>query len=144
MLMKISCKLKILLFWNNNNINERIMNISFDNLPQAVAHLIDEMNSIKKMLSNQSQTQTTKPQNLNMEDAIKFMKVHGFIFSKSKIYKLTSINKIPCVRFGNRLIFNSAELLRWCESNTRSSNDIRNQATLKIVQSAQSKERRMK
>lgn len=120
------------------------MNLSFDNLPQAVGHLIDEMNAIKKILSNQSQRQTTEPQNLNMDDAIKFMKANGFTFSKSKIYKLTSTNEIPCMRFGNRLIFNSVELLRWCESNTISSNEIRVQATLEIVRSAQSKERRVK
>ncbi|WP_170871912.1 helix-turn-helix domain-containing protein [Pontibacter indicus] len=38
--------------------------------------------------------------------------------SKSKLYKLTSTNKIPNKKYGNRLIFSRRELLEWVESHT--------------------------
>lgn len=57
---------------------------------------------------------------INLTSAIAFLAENGYDISKSKLYKLSSERKIPCKKFGNKLIFSRKELLDWMQSNTRS------------------------
>ncbi|MBD1396748.1 hypothetical protein H9Q13_06180 [Pontibacter sp. JH31] len=66
------------------------------------------------------------------------MNERGYIISKSKFYKLTASESIPHKRFGNRLVFSHAELLKWVELQTVQKNTCR-EATLQLSKSANRK-----
>jgi excisionase family DNA binding protein len=79
--------------------------------------------------------QTSKPDRCTFDEALE---ITGL--SKSKLYKLTSSNEIPCKRYGNKLIFSRKELADWVEENTidKDSDD----TTAVLSASARRKQRR--
>lgn len=92
-------------------------NIDFNNLPYAVDNLLEKVSEIKEIVSRIENNQPVdEPDQLTAERALVFINKAGYPISKSKLYKLTSSNGIPCRRFGSRLIFNKLELLDWCEA----------------------------
>ena len=56
---------------------------------------------------------------MTFSKALVFLERQGYVMSKSKLYKLTALNKIPCKKFGNRLIFDSDELINFCENHVQ-------------------------
>lgn len=76
---------------------------------------------------------------LVFNEALKIMNSHGFVMSRSKLYKLTAQGIIPCLYFGKRLVFNTEELLAWCNSQLKTKNDFRNEAEWHIVNDARNK-----
>lgn len=64
---------------------------------------------------------------LNLEQAIEFLKTKGFVFSKSRIYKMSAKqNGLPFKRFETRLVFVKSDLLGWCEAEITSQKRIKN------------------
>ncbi|NDW09926.1 helix-turn-helix domain-containing protein [Dysgonomonas sp. 520] len=55
------------------------------------------------------------PENLSLDDTLSFLKENGFPTSKAQIYKLTSLNKIPYGKYGNKLVFSKNEILEWAK-----------------------------
>jgi hypothetical protein len=84
--------------------------ISFDKLPEAVAHLIKEVTQIKEMVEcNQSQNSIpTKRVPIGIEDASR-------IIGKAKptVYSLVRKRLLPCYKNGKKLYFFEDELLEW-------------------------------
>jgi excisionase family DNA binding protein len=84
--------------------------ISFDKLPEAVAHLIKEVTQIKEMVEcNQNQNPTpTKRVPIGIEEACQ-------IIGKAKptIYALVRKRLLPCYKNGKKLYFFEDELLEW-------------------------------
>ncbi len=89
--------------------------ISFDNLPQAVAHLVNEVETIKSLVQN-TQTPKIKKQRvpIGIEEACK-------IIGKAKptIYTLVRKRLLPCYKNGKKLYFFEDELLEWIKNGRR-------------------------
>ena len=83
--------------------------ISFENLPKAVAHLTNEIAEIKSMVQN---AKISEPKEnripIGIDDVCK-------IIGKAKptIYTLVRQRKIPCYKNGKKLSFFEDELLEW-------------------------------
>lgn len=57
----------------------------------------------------------------SVEKILIFFREMGLPISKSKLYKLTSMDKIPYSKFNNRLIFEKQKLLTWVETQKKDS-----------------------
>ena len=55
------------------------------------------------------------PKYLSLEQALLYLEKKGFLVSKSKLYKMTSGDIIPCHKNGNRIYFLPEELNDWLE-----------------------------
>ncbi|MFC0776995.1 helix-turn-helix domain-containing protein [Flavobacterium sp. HJSW_4] len=87
------------------NLNE----ISFDNLPKAVAHLVKEIAEIKLLIQN-VQVYESKEKNIpiGIEEACRLLGK-----AKPTIYALVRQRKIPSYKYGKKLYFFEEELLEW-------------------------------
>jgi excisionase family DNA binding protein len=87
------------------DINE----ISFENLPKAVAHLVNEVTKIK-LLVERGHTPVTPQKRvpIGIDDACQ-------IIGKAKptIYALVRKRLLPCYKNGKKLYFFEDELLEW-------------------------------
>lgn len=94
--------------------------INYNNLPEKVGELWEDVKTIKELLKKR-ESEVSISQKLTFSKALVFLERQGYVMSKSKLYKLTALNKIPCKKFGNRLIFDSDELISFCENQIRNS-----------------------
>lgn len=89
--------------------------INFNNLPQAVAHLVNEVETIKSLVEN-SQVPTIKKQKvpIGIDDACK-------IIGKAKptIYTLVRKRLLPSYKNGKKLYFFEEELVEWIKNGRR-------------------------
>ena len=86
--------------------------ISFDNLPNAVAHLIGEVAEIKQLVEKtQTPTVGSKRVPIGIDDACKLIGK-----AKPTVYALVRKRLIPCYKNGKKLYFFEDELLAWIES----------------------------
>ena len=86
--------------------------ISFDNLPKAVAHLLNEVAEIKSLVeNNQPQKNNSKRVPIGIEDACDIIGK-----ARSTVYALVRKRLIPCYKNGKKLYFFEDELLAWIES----------------------------
>lgn len=97
------------------------MNNLNDSLPQKLEAMQNDLHLIKKFLEeNPNQRKIALEMSstyLNLEQAIEFLKTKGFVFSKSRVYKMSAKqNGLPFKRFGARLVFVKSDLLEWCEA----------------------------
>ncbi len=85
------------------------LEINFENLPKAVAHLANEIAEIKSIVENkQVPAILTKKIPIDISEASR-------IIGKAKptIYTLVRERKIPCYKSGKKLYFFEDELLEW-------------------------------
>lgn len=92
--------------------------LSFEVMPKAIGMLLEEVAEIKKLLAFKPPREPIEKK-LSIEMAIKVFEDKGIKISKSKLYKLTSKQKIPFIRFNQRLIFEKSELIEWIEMETK-------------------------
>lgn len=83
--------------------------ISFENLPKAIAHLVDEVEKLK-LLVEKSQTQIApkKRMPIGIDEAC-----HIIGKAKPTIYSMVQKRMIPCYKNGKKLYFFEDELLKW-------------------------------
>ncbi|RUT67926.1 DNA-binding protein [Flavobacterium cupreum] len=87
------------------DINE----ISFENLPKAVAQLAIEIAEIKLMIQNvQVYESKEKSVPIGIEEVSRLIGK-----AKPTIYALVRQRKIPCYKYGKKLYFFEEELLEW-------------------------------
>ena len=89
--------------------------ISFENLPKAVAFLSDQIAEIKQIVKNQNSiSEPEKRIPIDIEAASR-------IIGKAKptIYTLVRERKIPCYKNGKKLYFFEDELMAWISSGKR-------------------------
>jgi hypothetical protein len=65
------------------------------------------------------QFKESSTESLTLNSAIDLLKVNGYPTSKAKIYKLTSSEEMPHLKYGNKLVFSRKELLQWAVSQTK-------------------------
>jgi excisionase family DNA binding protein len=83
--------------------------ISFENLPKAVAHLVSELAKIKSLVEKgQTPIVPVKRVPIGIEDACQ-------IIGKAKptVYALVRKRLLPCYKNGKKLYFFEDELLEW-------------------------------
>ncbi len=90
-------------------------NISFDNLPQAVAHLVNELETIKSLVEK-SQRPQVKEQRIpiGIDEACKLIGK-----AKPTVYTLVRKRILPSYKSGKKLYFFRDELLEWIENGRR-------------------------
>jgi excisionase family DNA binding protein len=87
------------------NVNE----ISFENLPKAVAHLVSEVEELKLLVEKgQTPVLPQKRVPIGIEEACR-------IIGKAKptVYALVRKRMLPCYKNGKKLYFFEEELLDW-------------------------------
>jgi excisionase family DNA binding protein len=90
-------------------INMETNEISFENLPKAVAHLVSELAEIKSLVEKrQAPIVPQKRIPIDIEEACR-------IIGKAKptVYALVRKRLIPCYKSGKKLYFFEEELLEW-------------------------------
>lgn len=83
--------------------------ISFENLPKAVAHLVNELAEIKSLVEKgQLPTVPAKRVPIGIEEACR-------IIGKAKptVYALVRKRLLPCYKNGKKLYFFEDELVQW-------------------------------
>ncbi|MGI6718869.1 MAG: helix-turn-helix domain-containing protein [Bacteroidales bacterium] len=86
--------------------------ISFNKLPNAVAHLIGEVAEINHLVEKtQLPTVTSKRVPIGIDDACKLIGK-----AKPTVYALVRKRLIPCYKKGKKLYFFEDELLAWIEN----------------------------
>jgi len=86
---------------------------TYDTLPERMDYLISEISEIKELLTQRGEKPEEIPKYLSLEQAKCYLEKKGFLVSKSKLYKMTSGNSIPCHKNGNRNYFFPEELDKW-------------------------------
>ena len=85
------------------------MEITFEQLPQAVTNLQASINEIKQLLlSNTSQPQKDTDELLTVQDAAKFLSL-----SVPTVYGLISKKELPVMKRSKRCYFSKIELINY-------------------------------
>ncbi len=103
-----------------------IENLTFEQLPQAVTRLTNEISEIKKLLLEKKEKQQTKePEKLlTIQEAADLLNL-----TVPTIYSKVSKREIPFMKGGKRLYFSSAELMAYIKAGrTKSNNEIEQEA----------------
>ena len=85
--------------------------LTFDQVPEAVAHLVDEVASIKELVRLQVHHEPEKRRPISIQKASKLIGK-----AIQTIYGLVSAKQIPYYKKGKQLYFYEDELLDWIES----------------------------
>ena len=97
------------------NTNE----ISFENLPQAVSHLIREVAEIKSLMEEkQAPVVPQKRIPIGIEEACRLIGK-----AKPTVYALVRKRLLPCYKNGKKLYFFEDELLNWISRGKRKTMD---------------------
>lgn len=89
--------------------------ISFENLPKAIAHLVKEIAEIKLLIQNVRVYESKeKSIPIGIEEASRLIGK-----AKPTIYALVRQRKIPCYKYGKKLYFFEEELLEWISKGKR-------------------------
>lgn len=107
------------------NVNE----ISFENLPKAVAYLVSEVVELKLLVEkNQAPVLPKKRIPIGIEEACR-------IIGKAKptVYALVRKRMLPCYKNGKKLYFFEEELLEWITNGKKKTlQEIENEAMLEF------------
>ena len=69
--------------------------------------------TIEKTASFYAPYSSDLPDTLSMPNALKVLEDNGFPTSKAKLYKMTSQEQIPFMKYGNKLVFSRKALIEW-------------------------------
>lgn len=72
---------------------------------------------------------------ISLTEAVAFLNESGYPTGKGTIYKLTSANKIPYKKYGNKLMFSRKELQVWVQGQVVNITDT-SSASISLVKSA--------
>ncbi len=92
--------------------------ITFNNLPQAVSHILKELGDLKKIMAVRNTPLPDKERPIGIDQASMILGK-----AKSTIYTLVQKRMIPCYKAGKKLYFYEHELLEWI-ANGRKKSDI--------------------
>ena len=80
-----------------------------DDLEDLLRQIVENVNSVIKVGHD-------KKLKMTIDEALVYMKDHGYPISKSTMYKHTMAGTIPFKRFGDRkILFDANELDQWIE-----------------------------
>lgn len=90
-------------------------NITFNNLPDALTSIIDQLGRIESTLEKLVQFDTIKDQFLTISQASKLLNL-----AESTIYGKVSKREIPVIKKGKKIYFQKEALLNWILEGKRS------------------------
>ena len=94
--------------------------ITFDNLPEAVKQLLQEVAIIKYYLLNEAATSVVPPPPLPEKEFLTVNEVSQMLnISKGTIYNLNSERLIPSYKRGGRIYFDKKEIVEWIRDDRR-------------------------
>lgn len=117
------------------NINMNLIVTSQEDLALIVKNAVNEALSI---LAPKKEEKKVK---LTLDEALVFLCENGFKISKSQLYKNTMANKVPCMRFGRKIVFDCQELQVWAESKLKEKPGM--SLTVAVAKSAEKKMNRV-
>jgi excisionase family DNA binding protein len=92
--------------------------ITYDNLPEAVKHLLHEVADIKNYLLNQAATPAETKQLAPDGDFLTVGDVSQMLkLSKGAVYNMTSTRQIPFFKKCGRVYFDRSEIDEWIRQN---------------------------
>jgi len=111
-----------------------------ENLPMQIDYLISQIGVIHEILLNRIiKPEEVPKKRLTFDETLSYFLKQGYKMSKSRLYKLTSLNSVPNYKIGNKLLFCVDELEQWLNNQiVRNENDSL-QTNLSIIKSAQFK-----
>ncbi len=85
-------------------------NLSFEQLPKAVALLTEKVNELAGLLiaSKEQHTKTNEDELLTVQEAAQLLKL-----TRPTVYSKVSRRELPCMKQGKRLHFSKNELLEY-------------------------------
>ena len=108
--------------------------LTFEKLPEAVLHLMQDVADIKNHLLNNSAGSKTEPittpekEYLSVGDVAKKLGV-----TKGAIYNMTHTKQIPCFKKVGRVYFDSKEIDEWIRSDRRKTvKQLQEEANIKL------------
>ena len=113
------------------------MKTDYNNLPERIDYLISEIAGIKELLTQRIRNPEEIPKYLDINQALLYLGKLGFLISRSKLYKLTSGNNIPCHKSDNRIWLSSQ-----IEKKSETSQNFSDQSKQFIIKTAQYKNRK--
>lgn len=88
------------------------MEITFETLPKAVCQLYDKLDSIERLLLEQSNEPQPEPEQLlSIQQAGEFLRL-----AVPTLYRLVQRAEIPVCKRGKRLYFSKQELTEWIKA----------------------------
>jgi len=103
--------------------------------PEELRAIVNE--AIAEFLPKTSMKESP-PDSITLDSAINLLKENGYPTSKAKIYKLTSSEEMPHLKYGNKLVFSRKELLQWAVSQTKRGGN-QSEVALTLARSARRK-----
>jgi len=91
---------------------------TFDQLPNVVATLINEVSEVKRLLLKKEDQQPVEQAEkfLNIKEAAQFLNL-----TVPTIYSKVSKRELPCMKRGKRLYFSSTELMEYIKDGRKKS-----------------------
>lgn len=100
---------------NKFHIKDMITEKNFNYLLQRLDYLIS-------IIEDKNYKFEDNEQFMDSIEVLAFLKKTGFTISRSKLYKLSSTNCIPCEHFGRKLIFRKEDIKQWSINNIKNNN----------------------
>jgi len=91
--------------------------ITFEQLPQAVTKLIEEVSEVKKIVSENSNAMEQPERFLTIEEAAKFLDL-----TVPTVYAKVSRGELPVMKRGKRLYFSDIELVEYLKAGRKKTN----------------------
>ncbi len=89
---------------------KRSQEVTHNNLPEAIAYLIQEVESLKEIIATLQPPAEDEQKYIDIDEACEMLKL-----AKSTVYRLASNGGIPVSKRGKKLYFNEAELREWID-----------------------------
>lgn len=118
-------------------MDEKGMNI----IVTTEKRLLEIFNMAILPLVSQQKVRESEKEKFYIDESLSFLKEKGYDVSKSTLYKATHSNSISYSKFGNKVLIERSELLRWAESKVSSKN-ISCETALQLAKCVISKEKR--
>ena len=99
----------------NNNMFQQETNISFNDMPQALAYLIGKVDKLETLLQNKQPVEPTDRW-LNLQELCKYLPDHP---AKQTVYGWIAQRSIPYHKTGKKLQFRQSEIDEWIQASRR-------------------------
>lgn len=91
--------------------------ITYDTLPEAVEHLIKQVENLTVTLEREKTEVPSIKEVLDAREALDYLHELGYKIRLSSLYKLCSKSRaIPHSKLANKLVFRRTELEKWVEN----------------------------
>jgi len=90
------------------------MSTNHENFPAQIDRILTELKVIKKIIENLEKPEEI-PKRLTFEKGLQLLNEQSFELSKSLLYKKVAAKQVPHYHFGNRIVFDTKELIDWAE-----------------------------